>query len=275
MGIYDTSIYVFWKEVSSYAPLTREEEEQLFPRYRAGDLQARDRIVEGSLHIVFKIARSYSEIGMTFSDLVQEGNVGLLDALEKFDVDRGYRFSTYASFWIKQAIQTAIHRNSNLVRLPYRKVRLMGHITEALNNFVLLEGREPTVKELASFLDISVKVLQKMLELREPMLSLNQTIGLDSRTLSDVVADDKQNDPVEAILNRQRQSRIRRVLNFLTVRERQVICWRYGLMDHPPLSLRKISKKIGLSQEGVRRIEIRALRKLRRPAIMEKVGDLI
>lgn len=276
MGIYDTSIYVFWKEVSSYAPLTREEEEVLFPKFQlGGDTAARDRIIEGSLHIVFKISRSFNEIGMTFSDLVQEGNVGLLDALDKFDVTKGYRFSTYASFWVKQSIQTAIHRNSNLVRLPYRKVRLMGHITEAVNNFVMLEGREPTVRDLASFLDISVKVLQKMLELREPMLSLNQSIGLDNRTLSEVIADNESSDPVEKILTHQRKTRIGHVLEYLSERERQVICWRYGLMNQPTLSLRKISKKIGLSQEGVRRIELRALKKMRRPAIMEQVDHLI
>ncbi|MBI1293123.1 sigma-70 family RNA polymerase sigma factor [bacterium] len=264
----------YLKRVGSHRLLSREEEVELFQRLEAGDESARDEIVRCNLRLVIKIAMQFKGMGVCMSDLIQEGNIGLLHVIGKFDWRRGFRFSTYAAFWIRQEIQGALRNAGSLIRLPIRKSRLVCRINEVSRYFARTEGREPGVDEIALFLDVDPVKVEELMPMRERVLSLDADSPTEGYSLLDTVPQVGP-APYESLNRAQVTAVVRDALDFLTERERNIMELRFGLNDGKAHSLRKTSRKVGLSQEGVRRIERRALDKLSRPAIRARLEGLL
>lgn len=275
MKAYEEDINVYIKEAGRYSVLTREEEKQLFIDYEKGDATAFDRIVKHNLRFVIKIALRYRGRGLPVSDLIQEGNVGLLEVIPKYDHRKGYRFSTYAAFWIKQAIQIALRRNGSLISLPIRKSRMIGRLSETIKTFVQDNGHEPSVQELAGIMDEKPEMIEKLLKLRESVLSLDSTNDDDNISLMERVPDLHVKSPLEYCMDNQSRIKIAALLRHLSEKERRIMRLRFGFEHGKNLSLRKTSRLVGLSQEGVRRIERKALDKLRRPTMRAKLASLV
>lgn len=270
----EDGIQDYLKTISDHHILTREEEVALFQRIEAGDESAREEIVQCNLRLVVKIAFQFRDCGLPMADLIQEGNIGLIYVTSRFDWRRGFRFSTYAAFWIRQEIQAAIRNNSSMIRLPIRKARLMGRISEAIRHFNSCEGRDPNMEEISLFVDVPMEKLEVLMPLRESMVSLDAERTEDGGNLFDSIPQDAP-AAYERLNDEQTGVAVRSVLGFLSDRERTIIEHRFGLNESGrALSLRKTSRKVGLSQEGVRRIERRALEKLQRPAIRAKLSGL-
>ena len=256
--------------------LTREQEIEAFQRLENGDESARDDIAAHNLRFVVKIALRYRGLGVPLADLIQEGNIGLLTVIDKFDWRKGFRFSTYAAYYIRQEIQAALHRSGSMIRLPVRKARLLGRINEYMRRELERTGIEPTVGEVALELDVPKDKVEMMLELRHTFTSMESELTDDGLCLKDTMADDAAPMPDEHIEREQTKAAVVDVLEYLSEREREVIKLRYGMNSRGrSYSLRGASKMIGLSQEGVRRVEHRALNKLRRPAISSQVEGLL
>jgi len=276
MKEYDNTLKAYLEEISKRPVLTREEEVSLFKRYEKHDPDAKREIIESNLRFVVKIALQYMGKGLSLSDLIQEGNIGLIEVIDKFDWRRGYRFSTYAAFWIRQTIQIAVRRQNSMVRLPMRKARMMGRLTEFMNNFMLKNGREPSEDEIAKGVKISREKLNLLLPWRESILSLDrQPNESTDYNLYNFISSTDTRSPRDIYQVKEREEKVAHILAGLTERERNVMKLRYGFGNREPLSLRQASKVIGLSQEGVRKIEKRALDKLRRPATRAKLTGLL
>ncbi len=265
----------YLKAASTHPVLNREEEIALFQRLESGDDSAREDIAGFNLRFVIKIAMQYQGLGVPLADLIQEGNIGLLYVIDKFDWRKGFRFSTYAAYYIRQEIQAALHRQGSMIRLPIRKARMLNKINEYIHNTNEMEGRDPGMKEIALALDIPVAKIEPLLALRQSFISVDAERSEDGMTLLDAIPSTKTPAPSDALEVQQSNAAVHEVLNYLTDRERKVVELRFGLGNQRGCSLRKASKVIGLSQEGVRRIEHRALNKLRRPAIRSQIDGLM
>lgn len=262
-------------EIQDQPVLTREEERDLFKRLEAGDATAREEIVRSNLRFVIKVAHEFLHRGLPLADLIQEGTVGLLEVIPKFKWRKGFRFSTYAAFWIRQAIQMALRRQAGIVRIPIRKSRMLGRMSKQAQQFRLQNGREPTALELADSMDLTVEEVEGLLALREGVTSLDAQDGEDGMRLLDTLPAQDTKSPRDLVGEKQMRSKVERVFDYLGQRERDVLRLRYGFDNGRALSLRNTSQVIGLSQEGVRRIERRALQKLRRPAMREMVAGFV
>lgn len=265
----------YLKDVAKRKVLTRDEEVALFKRLSEGDEFARAEIVEANLRFVIKIALQFAGRGVPLPDLIQEGNIGLLEVVSKFDYRRGYRFSTYAAFWIRQSIQMALRKQSNVIRLPIRKSRMLGHLNEAINNFTQSHGRHPTTGELARVVDMDEVKLEQLLRLRDSVLSLDVEPEEEGGQLLQRLVDEKTPSALDYCLDAEKRRHVGRVLNMLTEKERKVLELRYGFDGLGNLSLRHTSKLVGMSQEGVRRVERAALKKLRRTQSTDLVAELV
>lgn len=264
----------YLKQVGAHRLLNREEEVELFQRLESGDPSARDEIVRCNLRLVIKIALQFRGMGVSVADLIQEGNVGLLQVIERFDWRRGFRFSTYAAFWIRQEIQASLRNTSSFIRLPVRKSRLLGRISEAIRHFNTMEGRDPSEAEIATFLGEPEEKIHSLMPLRESVVSLDAEVNEDGGHLLDTIPCEAAR-PGEHHAERERRQVVRKSLGILTDRERDVVELRYGFKGGKSLSLRHISRRVGLSQEGVRRIEMRAIGKLQRPAVRQQLDGLL
>jgi RNA polymerase primary sigma factor len=266
----------YFNEIHNEHVPTREEEVELFQRLEAGDPTAREEIVRANLRFVIKIAYEFVNKGLPLADLIQEGNIGLLEVVSRFDWRRGHRFSTYAAYWIRQAIQIALRKQCSLIRLPVRKSRALGHMSEFIQRFRFEAGREPTSYEIAEAVDLSVEDVDLLLQLREGVLSLDACYDdEDGASLMETVTAPDEESPFDTLVRKQQSATVSRVFDYLGDRERRVLRLRYGFDNGRAMSLRNTSKMIGLSQEGVRRIEHRAIEKLRRPAIRHAVAQMI
>ena len=275
MKAFEEDISVYIREAGKYSVLNRQEEKNLFIDYENGDKSAFDKIVKHNLRFVIKIALRYRSRGLPVSDLIQEGNVGLLEVIPKYDYRKGYRFSTYAAFWIKQAIQIALRRNGSLISLPIRKSRMIGRLSEAIKSFVQDHGHEPSTVELSKVMDEKEEIIEDLLKLRESVLSLDSTTEDDSFSLMERVPDQHAKSPLEYCMDNQSRIKIAALLKNLSEKERRIMRLRFGFEHGKNLSLRKTSRLVGLSQEGVRRIERKALNKLRRPTMRAKLVSLV
>lgn len=261
---------------AGHSILTREEEVELFQRMENGDESARDDIAAHNLRFVVKIALKYRGLGVPLADLIQEGNIGLLTVIGKFDWRKGFRFSTYAAYYIRQEIQAALHRSGSMIRLPVRKARLLGRINEFIRREFERTGAEPTTAEIAFELDIDREKVESMIELRHTFTSMESELTEDGLCMKDTLADESAPSPAECIDREQTKAAVVDVLDYLSDREREVLELRFGMNRRGrSYSLRGASKVVGLSQEGVRRVEHRALDKLRRPAISAQLEGLL
>jgi RNA polymerase primary sigma factor len=269
----DMKLYL--KEVARKQVLTRDEEVDLFKRLSNGDPSARHEIVEANLRFVIKIALQFTGRGVPLPDLIQEGNIGLLEVVDKFDYKKGFRFSTYAAFWIRQAIQMAVRKNGNVIRLPIRKSRFMGHLNESISNFTASNGRMPTVDELSGLLDVEPEKLEQLMSMRESILSLDMEMEEDGGQLMNRLPDTSSPSALEYSMENEQHRKVQKALSTLSEKEQKVLKLRYGFDSGKGLSLRSTSKLVGMSQEGVRRVERTAIRKLRRPASTQMVSGLL
>lgn len=275
MKQFEEEIKWFIQEAAQYPVLTREEEIELFKILEDGDKSVFEEIVKHNLRFVIKIALHYTGRGLPLSDLIQEGNIGLLEVIHKYDYRKGYRFSTYAAFWIKQAIQIALRRNGSIIAIPIRKSRLIGHISEVISNFNQDHGHEPSLGEIASILDEKEETIESMMKLRESVLSLDNSADDESLSPMERIPDQQIRSPLDYCMESQARIKIGALLKLLSEKEQRIMRLRYGFEHGKNLSLRKISRLVGLSQEGVRRIERKALEKLRRPTIRAKLDSLL
>jgi len=262
----DTSranLAVYLKEISSIPLLTREQEVDLARRIAAGDETAKQRLIESNLRLVVQVARRYLNRGLPLGDLIEEGNLGLIRAVEKFDGERGVRFSTYATWWIRQAVSRALANQARTVRIPVHVQMLLGRYVKEQQRLTQTLGRAPSPVEVAAALGLSEEQVSELEELRQQPLSLDAPSGGETRRLSDVVPD-AGGDPA-AVLTRlfRERANLAAVLDDLAPNERTVLRRRFGLEGDEPETLETIGQRLKLSRERVRQIESAGLRKLR------------
>jgi len=269
-------VRMYLKEIGTVPLLTAEEELRLAKRKSEGDPVAKDRLIEANLRLVVSIAKRYTGRGMSFLDLVQEGNLGLIKGVEKFNYEKGYKLSTYATWWIRQSVTRALADQARTIRVPVHMVETINRMSKMQRKLTLELGYEPSASELAEALDMSEsKVLEIMQIAREPA-SLETPIGEeDDSNLGDFVADNNTVTPeanVESVMLREH---IDLLLKDLKDRERQVIVLRFGLEDGHPRTLEEVGKEFNVTRERIRQIEAKALRKLRNPVRSKKIKDFL
>lgn len=256
------SVQIYFHDISCSDLLTREEEIELAKRIEAGDDEARKKLIESNLRLVISIAKNYNPNGMSFMDIVQEGNIGLIKAVEKFDYRLGYKFSTYATWWIKQCINRAISNQSRTVRLPGHYVEDLLKLINAKETLTKELNRVPSLEEVANLASIDTKKAAEMLNWNQDILSLDAPVTDDESALGEIVLDEKQ-DPERKVIEEVVKSEIRVAIKELAEIEQDVIMERFGLKDGTRKTLNEVSEKYGVTREYIRQIEKRALRKLR------------
>ena len=266
----------YLKEIGSIPLLTPEEESDLARRKSEGDVEAGRRLVEANLRLVVSIAKRYTGRGMSFLDLVQEGNLGLMKAVEKFDYAKGYRLSTYATWWVKQSITRSLADQSRTIRLPVHMVEAVNKIRRAQRSLSVKLGREPSMEEVAEEVNMSEKRVTELIQASGDTVSLETPVGdEEGSNLGDFVADDTNastEDKAESFLLREE---IDSMLQGLNPRERDVIILRFGLETGHPLTLEEVGKRFNVTRERIRQIETAALRQLRNPSKSKKIRDCL
>ena len=261
------SLRQFLQEIQQYPLLTPEEEFSLGKRIKQGDKEAIDQMICSNLRLVVKIARKYIGNGIPLIDLIQEGTMGLQTAAERFDVDLGFKFSTYAGFWIKQQITKAITEDSRPIRIPANVINDMAQLNKLKRDFLIENNREPNFEELQSMTNMDPEKLKDVLEVQQGLISLDQEIpdGETTATLLDFVPDVRTTDPAEQSRLAAKKDAILEVLDSLDDREKDILIKRFGLDDGVQKSLEQVGELVGLTRERVRQLELLALDKLRNP----------
>ena len=269
-------VRMYLKEIGTVPLLTAEEELALAKRKAEGDPVAKQRLIEANLRLVVSIAKRYTGRGMSFLDLVQEGNLGLIKGVEKFDYEKGYKLSTYATWWIRQSVTRALADHARTIRVPVHMVETINRMSKMQRKLTLELGAEPTTSQLAEALDMTEdKVLEIMQIAREPA-SLETPIGEeDDSNLGDFVADNNTVTPEEYVERDMLREHIDLLLNDLKEREKQVIILRFGLNDGHPRTLEEVGKVFDVTRERIRQIEAKALRKLKNPVRSKKIKDFL
>jgi RNA polymerase primary sigma factor len=258
------SLRLYLRSIGRVELLTAEQEIELARRIEKGDMQAKRHMVEANLRLVVSIAKGYLGRGLSFLDLIQEGSLGLIRAVEKFDYRRGYKFSTYATWWIRQAVTRAIADKARTIRIPVHMVEKLNRVTHVERQLVQRLGREPEPAEIAAELKVPVREVRDILRVAQMPVSLEKPVGDEEESeLGDFVADDTVEEPFEAATENLQREDIQRALDALPERERQVIELRYGLRGHEPLTLEEVGRAFGVTRERIRQIENNTLRKLK------------
>lgn len=258
--------------------LTAEEELRLAVLAQQGDQDAKDKMVLHNLRLVVSVANRYHYGTVDLMDLIQDGNAGLLKAVERFDPSKGYKFSTYATWWIRQSITRERSNTSRLIRVPVHAVDTVRKIKKTRNQFLETHGREATREELASLVGIPLSKMDYYLRLTSPVLSLDKPVGEEQdSTLADLIAEQPEDSPSIEVLNEQQalHDTLLSMLSELSPREQKVIILRFGLFDDTPRTLKEVAKQLGITGERVRQIQERALRKMRTPDQKEKLQDFL
>lgn len=274
----DDPVKLYLKEIGGYPLLTIEQEIQLAKKIEVGDDAAKQTLAESNLRLVVSIAKRYVGRGLSFLDLIQEGNLGLIKAVEKFDYTKGYKFSTYATWWIRQAITRSIADQSRTIRIPVHMSEIINKTYRVSRSLLQELGREPTEQELAEAMNLPIEKVREILKVSADPISLDTPIGEeDDSHLGDFIKDDTIMGPEEAAAYAVLQDQISKLLDTLTEREQRVLILRFGLKDGRTRTLEEVGKEFNVTRERIRQIEAKALRKLRHPsrARMLKGYDLI
>lgn len=269
-------VRMYLKEIGNVPLLTTEQEVELAKRVEAGDEEAKKQLTEANLRLVVSIAKKYVGRGMPFLDLIQEGNMGLMKAVDKFDYTKGYKFSTYATWWIRQAITRSIADQARTIRIPVHMVETINKLIRVSRQLLQEEGREPTPDEIAEEMGISVEKVREILKIAQEPVSLETPIGEEEDShLGDFIPDDDAPAPAEAAAFSMLKEQLVDVLGTLTEREQKVLKLRFGLEDGRARTLEEVGKKFDVTRERIRQIEAKALRKLRHPTRSKKLKDYL
>lgn len=272
----DDPIKVYLKEIGRVPLLTPEEEIELAERMAKGDPYARKRLSEANLRLVVSIAKRYVGRGMQFLDLIQEGNLGLIKAVEKFDHTKGFKFSTYATWWIRQAITRAIADQARTIRIPVHMVETINKVKKVSSQLLHENGHEPSAEEIAERLDMPVDKVREIMRVAQEPVSLETPIGEEEDShLGDFIPDEEAPVPAEAASQTLLKEQLADVLKTLTPREEKVLRLRFGLEDGRPRTLEEVGKEFNVTRERIRQIEAKALRKLRHPSRSKKLRDFL
>ena len=272
----DDPVKVYLKEIGRVPLLTSEEEIELAIRISENDQEAKQRLSEANLRLVVSIAKRYVGRGMQFLDLIQEGNLGLIKAVDKFDYTKGFKFSTYATWWIRQAITRAIADQARTIRIPVHMVETINKVKKTNSQLLHENGRDPTAEEIAEKLDMPVEKVREILRVAQEPVSLETPIGEEEDShLGDFIPDDDAQAPVDAASMALMREQLAEVLKTLTPREARVLSLRYGLEDGNPKTLEEVGKEFNVTRERIRQIEAKALRKLRHPSRSKKLRDFL
>ncbi|MGH2930419.1 MAG: sigma-70 family RNA polymerase sigma factor [Solirubrobacteraceae bacterium] len=257
------SLRLYLRAIGRVALLTAEQEVLLARRIERGDMAAKQQMIEANLRLVVSIAKAYLGRGLTFLDLIQEGSMGLIRAVEKFDYRRGYKFSTYATWWIRQAVTRAIADKGRTIRIPVHMVEKLNKVVHAERQLLQQLGREPTPTEIARELELSVREVRDVLRMAQQPVSLEKPVGEEEDSaLGDFVEDQTAESPFELASERLRRENLRRALAALPVREREVIELRFGLTGKRPYTLEEVGRAFNVTRERIRQIETHTLKKL-------------
>ena len=269
------ALEAYLKEIGNVDLLTHEQEIELANLVRGGDKSAIIKMAEANLRLVVNIAKRYMASKIALGDLIQEGNVGLIRAIKKYDPSRGFRFSTYATWWIRQAITRAIAEQSRAIRLPVHMVDMINRIHRFKLQFLTENHREPTLAEISKELKVSVNNLNKILDMDSVPLSIDMPVGEDDAQVGDFIKDENSSDGHENLARELLKESMKDALHTLSAREVEVLELRYGLNGNAVHTLGEVGRKYKVTRERIRQIEIKALRKLRRPNIAHKFEDYI
>ncbi|HSW90123.1 MAG TPA: RNA polymerase sigma factor RpoD [Patescibacteria group bacterium] len=270
-------VRMYLKEIGRIPLLNREEEVDLAQRVEVGDLRAKAKLTESNLRLVVSIAKKYIGRGMTFLDLIQEGNKGLIRAVEKYDWTKGFKFSTYATWWIRQAITRAIADQARTIRIPVHMVETINKMMRIQRKLMQELGREPAPEEIASAMEgMDADRVREIMKISQKTTSLETPIGDDEDSyLGDFIADETQASPYEATSKKLLKENIDEVLAALSDRESKVLAMRFGLNGARPMTLEEVGQKFGVTRERIRQIEAKALRKLKHPSKRKKLQDFL
>jgi RNA polymerase primary sigma factor len=269
------SLRLYLRSIGRVELLTAEQEIELAKRIERGDMLAKRHMVEANLRLVVSIAKGYLGRGLSFLDLIQEGSLGLIRAVEKFDYRRGYKFSTYATWWIRQAVTRAIADKARTIRIPVHMVEKLNRVAHIERQLVQRLGREPEPAEIAAELKVSVREVRDILRVAQMPVSLEKPVGDEEESeLGDFVADETTEEPFETATENLQREDVQRALDALPERERQVIELRYGLRGHEPLTLEEVGRAFGVTRERIRQIENNTLRKLKQLPEAQRLREL-
>jgi RNA polymerase primary sigma factor len=262
----EDAVRLYLRSIGRVPLLTREDEVRLAKRIEMNDMSAKNALIEANLRLVVSIAKRYTGRGLTLLDLIQEGNLGLIRAVEKFDWRRGFKFSTYATWWIRQAITRALADQSRTIRIPVHMVERMNRVARAKRSLMQQNNREPSYEEIADLVEMTPKKVEEILKLGQEPVSLEAPVGGGEEgdaSLGDFISDEAGDRPLEVVANRIRDADLLQVLDSLPWRERRVIELRYGLGDKGPMTLEDIGHEVGVTRERVRQIESKTLAMLK------------
>lgn len=272
----DDPVKMYLKDIGRVPLLSGDEEVELARRMQEGDESAKKRLSEANLRLVVSIAKRYVGRGMLFLDLIQEGNLGLMKAVEKFDYQKGFKFSTYATWWIRQSITRAIADQARTIRIPVHMVETINKLTRVSRLLLQEYGREPTPEEIAEAMEVDVARVREIQKIAQDPVSLETPIGEEEDShLGDFIEDDKTQTPGDSVTFIMLKEQLLQVLDTLTPREEKVLRLRYGIDDGKPRTLEEVGKEFNVTRERIRQIEAKALRKLRHPSRSKRLKDFL
>ena len=272
VNVVDDSVKMYLKEIGKIELLNADQERDIAQRMADGDEEAKEMLINSNLRLVVSIAKKYMNRGLSLLDLIQEGNIGLIKAVDKFDYTKGFKFSTYATWWIRQAITRAIADQARTIRIPVHMVETINKLTRVQRQLVQDLGREPTTEELAKEMGMDAAKIREIQKISQDPISIDKPVGEEEDShLVDFISNDELAAPEEEVARILLKEDLIKALNSLTERERKVIELRFGLKDGIPMTLEQVGKKLGVTRERIRQIEAKAIRKLSRASSSKKL----
>ncbi|HSX28570.1 MAG TPA: RNA polymerase sigma factor RpoD [Candidatus Saccharimonadales bacterium] len=275
--VSDDSVRLYLREIGKIPLLTPDQELALAQRVKAGEKEAKDQMAEANMRLVVSIAKRYSGRGLDFLDLIQEGNTGLLRAVEKFDPDKGFKFSTYATWWIRQAITRAIADQARTIRIPVHMVETINKLLRTQRRMTQELNREPTIEELAKEMEMEPEKVEYVMKIKQDITSLDASVrdDDDDSVLGDFVVDEEAENPEEAATSQLLKEQVKKILGTLTEREQKILKMRFGLDDGKSHTLEEVGQEFNVTRERIRQIEAKALSKLRKHKDVKKLYDYL